>query len=1406
MADIPNHSGSGAVSMSPFTPDDQRTCAPAWQDYKREFLVRLDAAGLHDTPGRRKVGNLLKCMGIECIKIYDTFEWAPEIPAVEANVENNIEARPAVPAEDKHNLEHVLLKFDQHWGVQRYRTIKRQEFLATARKENQTIMDYIAELKRKAEHCDFRDNKDSFICDKIINSVNNEKCSERLLDLPDDELTLNKVTQICRQVELTTAHLKKLTFNNNHSETMQNVNSTSTSNNRGRQAAGPRRFSTRGRGYQGTLPFCPKCCRHHFNGACPAAYQYCGSCGQIGHYSKSSLCSSRGMPRGRAGPGRFTRAGPGRFTRGSHPQYQHGVNYTEPSEYMEEQPSEYMEEQPREDNDVSFLDIFSADVNQVKSNGDTDWLVTFKIKNKSFVAEIDTAAQCNVVSLQTVKHLGLETDIQVSKAMINGVHDEAKQAYGEIVLPCNYKGVTTMLKFFVMNTGRDLNLLGRSDSLRLGLIMRVNSISVNDACKHIVDKYSDVLGSSIGCLPGEYTIKIDPSVPPVIHPPRTVPVALREQVKTELDKMEKKGIIAKVHEPTEWVSSMVTVRKKNGEVRICIDPSDLNRAILREHFPMGDIDDIITRLAGAKVFSTLDANSGYFQIKLSENSSMLTTFNSPFGRYRYLRMPMGAKCSAEVFQREMKLNFGDLEGVEIVVDDILVHGRNMEEHNARLEAVLARARKLNLKLNSQKSHIGKSEVNYVGHRLTANGVRTTEERIKAITQLRDPTNLQEVETILGMVGYIAKFIPYLSNLTAPLRDMKKEKDWHWGPAQAVAFQQIKQAVTTDPLLKYYDVRKPVLISVDASTRGLGAALIQEGGVVAYASRALTPAETRYAQIEKEALAVVFACNKFHKLIYGKANITIESDHKPLEAIMTKPIHKAPMRIQKMLLKLQPYDFKLVHVSGKCIGLADCLSRLPIADQSDKLLDDDLMICAIEMLAGGQHAQIARATKRDPSAQELIRVIRNGWPNTKRELAPEIRPYWEYRDELSIYNGLIVRGDRTLIPAEERTRILKLLHQSHLGVVNTKQRARDLVFWPGMNAAIEEEIAKCTVCLNRRRQQPKEPLTVHPIPSRPWSKVGVDIFEIEGGHFIVAVDYYSNYIEVAQLDRLSSVATIKSIKRMIATHGIMDILVSDNGPQFASRDFAEFTSTYGIKHTTSSPQRPQANGLAEKAVQTIKSLMIKCSRSGDDFHLALLDLRNTPRENIGSPAQRLMGRRTQTRIPTTDALLKPQTLRPLSVTSGLSRMRATQKHYYDHGKKPLPCIKQGSALRIRTPEGWKPAEYIREHEAPNSHIVKAGEQGRLYRRNRDQLLLTREEPHIIRQRPQYNLPAPPVVAPQRPTPISSTSSNPEVPPPLPTPIHNSPPQPANQYNDVSNQINRPRRNHVPPVWMKDYVSK
>ena len=645
----------------------------------------------------------------------------------------------------------------------------------------------------------------------------------------------------------------------------------------------------------------------------------------------------------------------------------------------------------RETEDISVFTVATSE-----SQVNNDWNVQMHVKNNPLKMEIDTGASCNVLSLGTLNSLGVKYDLQQNNVFIKGVHGQSVKSVGCVSLPCTYKGVTNDVQFQVLDGKRCINLLGRYDCVRFGLIARVHRTEAES--NKFLTTYSDVFGEAIGYIPGEYDIKVDEDVRPVVHPPRSVPSTLRDKVKDELNRMEEIGILKKVTEPTPWVSSMVVVKKKTkNAVRICIDPSNLNKAIKREHFPMNSIDDIVTRLHGSKYFSTLDANMGFFQIKLSEKSSYLTTFNSPFGRYRYLRMPTGAKCSSEVFQRAMMTAFEGIEGVEIVVDDILVHGSTMSIHNQRVKQVLDRCREINLKLNRSKCRIGMSEVNYVGHRITEDGLKPTEERVKVIVDMKAPENIKELEAVLGMIAYVAKFIPMLSELNAPLRALKQQDEWYWTGVEQAAYDNIKKKLTSNRVLKYYNVKAPVLLSVDASTKGLGAAIIQDGGVVAYASRALTSTEQKYAQIEKEMLAVVFGCTRFHKLLYGKDDVTIESDHQPLESLLKKPMSAAPLRIQRMRLKLQPYNFKLIHVSGKKTGLADCLSRLPQqVTAKDDVIDEELMVCKVDTLAYGWHDRVEDATRMhmDEDLQTLRRVIFCGWPATRQEIPAAVTPYWD----------------------------------------------------------------------------------------------------------------------------------------------------------------------------------------------------------------------------------------------------------------------------------------------------------------------------------------------------------------------------------------------------------------------------
>ena len=560
---------------------------------------------------------------------------------------------------------------------------------------------------------------------------------------------------------------------------------------------------------------------------------------------------------------------------------------------------------------------------------------------------------------------------------------------------------------------------------------------------------------------------------------------------------------------------------------------------------------------------------------------------------------------------------------------------------------------------------------------------------------------------------------------------------------------LKTAISSAPVLKFFDSKEPVTLSVDASSKGLGAVILQNDRPVAYASKALTLSQQNYAQIEKEMLAIVFGCERFHDYLYAHREVTVETDHKPLETILKKPIHQAPLRLQKMILRTKPYLLNVRYIPGSHLVLADALSRayLPIeaADQPDEF---EINLLSYGHVSETMLQKLTAETGKDPELQQLHKVVMSGWPRTKDETPVEVRPYWNYRDEISCYEGLMFKGVRIIIPRSLRPETLQRIHAAHLGIEKCRARARTAVFWPGINAAIDDLVSQCSTCQQHQRSNQREPLIPQQVPQRPWCTVAADIFYFKGRDYLLVVDYFSKFPEVARLSNKTSEAVIMAMKDMFARHGIPERVIADNMP-FNSLKFKSFASDWEIEVVTSSPHYPKSNGLVERNVQTMKRLLKKADESKQDAFLALLEFRNSPITGMEvSPAELLMERKLRTRLPTVKSLLEPKT-RPMSqVRQKLLLRQQRQKAYYDRGTRPLPTLREGESVRMQQGREWTPAVVVKQHQAPRSYII-ATPDGTQIRRNRVHLQSTKEEPPPA-MGPTWELtndePSPPILPP------------------------------------------------------------
>lgn len=1246
-----------------------------WKKFSRVWTNYEVATGLSEKDMKVRVATLLTCMGPDAIELCETF---------------------TLSADDRKDCVKVIQAFEKYCIGETNETYERYMFNCRCQEANETIDAYASVLRTLVKTCNYGDLENSMLRDRIVIGIRDNRTRKRLLQ--EKKLAFSKCMDMCRASEKTDERARTM-----NQEEVSAVNRFPTKDTEKTEKTA-------------MIRDCWYCGKKHSpkKEACPAWGKTCTKCGAMNHFAvkcknKSQTHENRNMKH-----------------KSMKAKGVHTVNLE--TEYSDS-----------EDGDVLVIE----EIQMVDSEHYQKKLFArMKIENEQFKCQLDCGATVNIMSdtdYMKIYDDPFLTGLHKCKITLKMYNKSETKALGKRQFKVtNLKNKKMYNLEFVVVKGSAQMLLGSQaiQSMNLITVNREHIMSV-EMPETIINMFEDIFVGE-GKLPGKLHLELTENPKPVQQPVRRVPIAVKPKLKKELERLEKLGMIVPVKEPTDWISSMVVVMKSSGKVRLCIDPKPLNKCLKRNIYPIPTIEDILPELTKAKVFSVVDAKNGFWQVQLDEESSYLTTFGTPWGRFRWLRMPFGISPAPEEFQRRLDEALESLEGIKALHDDILVwgcgqtHEEAVQDHDQKLRSLFERCRTKNIRLNKDKLKLRQKEVVFMGHVIGEGGLKVDESKIEAIKNMPTPTDKKGVQRLLGMVNYVQKFAPRLSSVTEPLRQLiRKDTEFVWDRTHEECVKEVQAILSSVPVLKFFDVDKQTVLQCDASETGLGACLIQEGHPVAYASRALTAAEKNYAQIEKELLAIVFGAEKYEHYVYGR-KVIVESDHKPLEIIHKKCLTSAPKRLQRMLLRLQKFDIDIQYKPGPQMHMADALSRAYLPSQNDNRSYTETEVESVnmvEMLPVSEERvqEIRQNTTDDQQLQLLKRTVMVGWPEKREDVDQDIQCYFPFREEISLQHGLLFKGDRVIIPRHMQVSIMDRLHSSHIGIQGCLRRAREAVYWPKMYTDIEQYIQKCDTCRELSMHQQKETLHSHEIPSRPWEVIGVDLCECNGENYLITVDYLSNFFEVDRLCSTSAKGVVPKLKKHMARYGIPDKVVSDNGPPFFGKEFKEFAKTYEFKHVTSSPLYPRSNGKVENAVKTAKRLMKKAKHSESDAHLALLDYRNTPTEGVGlSPAQVMFGRRTRTLLPMAKRLLMPEDKSRDDHYQKLLKNKEKQAKYYNKNAKDIEPLKPGDIVRVSPlakNQPWRKAK-VEAEEGIRSYRIQT-EDGSSFRRNQLHLRATTE---------------------------------------------------------------------------------
>ncbi|CAI6377683.1 unnamed protein product [Macrosiphum euphorbiae] len=1167
----------------------------------------------------------------------------------------------------------VIAAFDEYCLGKKNIVFERFNFLKYKRQHGQSLENFITQLKLLAASCEYGQLTDSIIRDQIIINTSDVVLQEQLINKSD--LSLEKTIEILKQSENVKHQIEIINKGEKeeseypHVDAIKRKNKYNTNKNKVTQA-----------NFQ-----CSRCGTQHPARNCPAFGKQCKKCAKPNHFA--NVCRSNKMVQ------------------------------------------EIADEECADEECAAINSLFGVSEIIVPQTHSIQqpWFEEIKVENNYIRFKLDTGSQVNLIPLNVYKTLNINKSWNSTTIKLEAYGGYKFMPLGSIRLKCVVNNIMAWVTFLIINNST-IPILSLEACEKFNLIKRHEKcISMITQCTSQKDNFlidNSSIFKGMGTFPGEHTIKINPNSQGSIKPARRLPQTLYKDVQVELNKLLKHKIISKVEEPKEWASNFVIIRKPDKKLRLCIDPSELNKSLKRDNYLIPTFEEIRSKLINKKIFTVLDIKKGFWHVKLDSKSSDLCTFSTPFGYFKFNRLPFGIATAPEIFIKLNQKYFGDIDDENIIIyfDDILIATTDETSHDRVLKKLVDRAKALNIKFNKDKLQFKKTEIKYVGHIFNEQGVSPDPDQIKAIVSLKEPTSRVELQRLIGMFNYLREFIPNMSKIISPLRELlKKDTIWVWEKRHHLALKELKELVTTSPILTHFNPDKEITIQCDASKDGLGCCLLQDKKPIAFASRSMSETEISYAQIEKEFLSLIFACRKFHYYIFGRT-INALTDHKPLVSIMQKDVIKIPSnRLQKMRLKLLEYDIRLKYLPGKKMHIADLLSRDYMQETFTEEFDTGATVHCINRFYNNNLLNIKTESELDPVLNKIIEYYYQGWPNRKH-IDKSVQLYYNLRNEIIIENGIIYVADKIVIPTKLRPLILKLLHESHLGLNKTKLRAKQIIYWPGMFNEIEQFINNCNTCNKFQNSNKKSPLIPHEVPNYPYEKVGADILSFEGTDYLVIVDYYSKWFDLIKLKYKTASEIIKKSKQIFSTHGIPKTFIADNMP-FNSSEFITFSKTWNFTVVTSSPHYPQSNGLAERTVQTSKKLLKKALEEGCDVEAMLLEYRCTPIISLqASPAELLFSRILRTKLPIANKLLEPRLQH--KVQTKLKAFQQKYKSNYDKtATKKETQFKPNTNILIQNNKVWLPGKVIAKANAPRSYLVE-NNNGTIIRRNTKHLKNTK----------------------------------------------------------------------------------